>query len=72
MAEMDGYMLLEQLRTLPSEQAGIPAIALTAYAGELNQQKALAVGFQRHLAKPVEPNDLVIAVAALVDKRRHL
>jgi PAS domain S-box-containing protein len=72
MAEMDGYMLLEQLRTLPSEQAGIPAIALTAYAGELNQQKALAVGFQRHLAKPVEPNDLVIAVAALVEQRRHL
>jgi PAS domain S-box-containing protein len=72
MPEMDGYMLLQQLRTLPSEQAKIPAIALTAYAGELNQQKALAVGFQRHLAKPVEPNDLVIAVAALVEQRRLL
>jgi CheY-like chemotaxis protein len=72
MAEMDGYTLLQQIRTLPSEQAGIPAIALTAYAGELNQQKALAVGFQRHLAKPVEPNELVIAVAALVEQRRRL
>ncbi|HEY9605274.1 MAG TPA: hypothetical protein V6C85_26950 [Allocoleopsis sp.] len=33
-------------------------IALTAYAGEIDRQQALADGFQRHLAKPVEPNEL--------------
>jgi PAS domain S-box-containing protein len=66
MPEMDGYALLKQVRSLPPEQGGtIPAIALTAYAGELNQQQALAAGFQRHLAKPVEPDELVEAIIAL-------
>ncbi|XHX75860.1 MAG: ATP-binding protein [Stenomitos frigidus ULC029] len=42
MPEMDGYMLLRQIRTLPPEQGGqIPAIALTAYAGEINYQQAM-------------------------------
>ena len=46
----------------------IPAIALTAYAGEFNQKQALAAGFQRHLAKPVEPNELVKAIVTLLSK----
>jgi CheY-like chemotaxis protein len=66
MPEMDGYMMMRQIRTLPEVQAGIPAIALTAYAGEFNRQKALAAGFQRHLAKPVEPDALIAAVTTLV------
>jgi PAS domain S-box-containing protein len=66
MPEMDGYALLKQVRGLPPAQGGtIPAIALTAYAGELNQQQALAAGFQRHLAKPVEPDELIEAIIAL-------
>jgi signal transduction histidine kinase/CheY-like chemotaxis protein len=60
MPDMDGYMLMRQVRALPSEQGGqIPAIALSAYAGEMNQQQAIAAGFQRHLAKPVEPEELI-------------
>lgn len=67
MPNMDGYMLLRQVRRLPSEQGGqIPAIALTAYVGELNQQQAIAAGFQRHLAKPIEPSVLIAAVADLI------
>jgi PAS domain S-box-containing protein len=67
MPEMDGYMLLRQVRTLPPERGGnIPAIALTAYAGEINQQKALAAGFQLHLSKPIEPTELVSAIANLI------
>jgi CheY-like chemotaxis protein len=69
MPDMDGYMLMRFLRTLPPSQGGkIPAIALTAYAGETNQQQALAAGFQQHIAKPVQPNDLVRAIAALVNR----
>jgi len=67
MPDMDGYMLLQQVRALPPEQGGqIPAIALTAYAGDVNQQQALAAGFQRHIAKPVEPNELIAAIVNLI------
>jgi PAS domain S-box-containing protein len=67
MPEVDGYMLIQQIRALPLEQGGqVPAIALTAYAGEINQQKAIASGFQRHLAKPVETNELVETIISLV------
>ncbi|MEP1076282.1 ATP-binding protein [Leptolyngbya sp. PL-A3] len=66
MPEMDGYMFIKHVRALPSQQGGaIPAIALTAYAGELNYQQAIAAGFQKHLAKPVEPEALVQAILAL-------
>ncbi|PHK38908.1 hypothetical protein VF13_35185 [Nostoc linckia z16] len=64
---MDGYMLLRQVRKLPPEQGGkIPAIALTAYAGEINHKQALAAGFQKHLPKPVEPLDLANAIVNLI------
>jgi CheY-like chemotaxis protein len=67
MPDMDGYMLMQQVRRLPPEQGGlIRAIALTAYAGEINQQQALAAGFQMHLSKPVEPAELVKAIVNLV------
>ncbi|HEY9798096.1 MAG TPA: PAS domain S-box protein [Leptolyngbyaceae cyanobacterium] len=67
MPDMDGYMLMQQVRRLPPEQRGlIRAIALTAYAGEINQQQALAAGFQMHLSKPVEPAELLKAIVNLV------
>ncbi|MCA1992786.1 MAG: PAS domain S-box protein [Coleofasciculus sp. S288] len=67
MPEIDGYMLMRQVRALESEQENkIPAIALTAYAGEVNQQQALAAGFQRHIAKPVVPETLIQAIGNMV------
>jgi len=67
MPEMDGYMFMRQVRSLESEQENnIPAIALTAYAGEMNQQQALAAGFQRHITKPVAPETLVQEIENLV------
>ncbi|MDZ8104932.1 MAG: PAS domain S-box protein [Nostoc sp. DedQUE12a] len=67
MPEVDGYMLMRQVRALPPEQAGqIKAIALTAYAGEIDYQQAMLAGFQRHVPKPVEPEVLVKAIADLV------
>jgi len=66
MPDMDGYMLMRQIRALSPEQGGkIPAIALTAYAGDFNQQQALAAGFQQHLSKPVEPETLIRAIGLL-------
>jgi CheY-like chemotaxis protein len=67
MPEMDGYMLLQQIRSrLENQNCTIPAIALTAYAEEYNQQRALTVGFQMHIAKPVEPEVLIKAIANLI------
>ncbi|MBE9159968.1 PAS domain S-box protein [Nodosilinea sp. LEGE 06152] len=70
MPEMNGYALIQQIRKRLHDQGGnIPAIALTAYAGEVNQQQALAAGFQLHLAKPIEPDLLVSTIATLVQPR---
>lgn len=64
MPDMDGYKLIHHIRSKPPEQGGeIPAIALTAYAGEINQQKALRAGFTAHITKPVEPSHLAGVVA---------
>ncbi|BAY89568.1 MULTISPECIES: PAS domain S-box protein [unclassified Tolypothrix] len=67
MPNMDGYMLMQKVRALPPEQGGlIKAIALTAYAGEYNQKQALKVGFQKHIAKPVEPEILIKAICEMI------
>jgi PAS domain S-box-containing protein len=64
MPEVDGYSLMRHIRTLSIEQGGdIFAIALTAYAGAVNQKQALDAGFQCHLAKPIDPDELIRAVA---------
>ncbi|HEY9828859.1 MAG TPA: PAS domain S-box protein [Stenomitos sp.] len=69
MPDMDGYELIQQIRTLPPEQGGqIPAIALTAYAREEDRQRAMASGFQQQVTKPLEPEQLVQWVVHLVSK----
>jgi PAS domain S-box-containing protein len=70
MPDQDGYTLIRQVRTLTSEQGMIPAIALTAYAGEIDQQEAIAAGFQMHLAKPVEPEKLINAIVTLLNENK--
>jgi PAS domain S-box-containing protein len=70
MPEMDGYMLISQIRKLPQGQGGqISAIALTAYATEVDSQKALATGFGAHVSKPVDPIQLVEVVTKLLKER---
>ena len=66
MPDMDGYMLLQRIRSTANHNQQIPAIALTAYAGEMNQQRALEVGFQRHLTKPIDPAALTSAIGELI------
>ncbi|GAA6616594.1 response regulator [Scytonema sp. NUACC26] len=64
----DGYSLIQKIRTLPPEQGGqIPAAALTAFAGESERDRVLAAGFQLHISKPVDPNELVAAVEKLAE-----
>ena len=60
----DGYSFLTAVRAMPGG-AEVPAVALTAYARVEDRERALAAGFDVHLAKPVEPATLVGAVARL-------
>ncbi|MBD2355750.1 MASE1 domain-containing protein [Tolypothrix sp. FACHB-123] len=68
MPGIDGYMLIRLIRAMPPEQGGtIPAIALTAFAGEINQKQAIAAGFQMHLSKPVELGKLLTATTEILE-----
>ncbi|MEH2323953.1 MAG: ATP-binding protein [Nostoc sp.] len=70
MPDMDGYMFIRQVRTWTPEQGGqIPAIALTAFARNDDEQEALKAGFQMHLAKPFNPEKLILAIAELVEAK---
>jgi PAS domain S-box-containing protein len=69
MPDLDGYELIRRIRRLESGIRDIPAIALTAYAGDVDRRKALDAGYQIHLAKPVEPYQLAAAVAQVARPR---
>ncbi|MBC8124086.1 MAG: response regulator [Gemmatimonadaceae bacterium] len=62
----DGYALIRKVRALGK---AIPAIALTAYARTEDRTQALLAGFQMHVPKPVEPAELIAAVASLAEQR---
>jgi signal transduction histidine kinase/ActR/RegA family two-component response regulator len=68
----DGYALVGQVRALEATTGGrVPALALTAYARPEDRERALAAGFDLHLAKPVEPADFLAAVAQLAGRDGH-
>jgi PAS domain S-box-containing protein len=63
----DGYRLITQVRALPAEEGGgVPAVALTAYARVEDRARALTAGFNMHVAKPVEPSELLSILSNLV------
>jgi PAS domain S-box-containing protein len=65
----DGYALIRKVRSLESERARrVPAVAVTAYARSDDRARLLSAGFQDHLPKPIEPVDLVDAVARLAGR----
>jgi signal transduction histidine kinase/ActR/RegA family two-component response regulator len=72
MPEVDGYEFVTRLRERERSGGRMPmcAIALTAYAGAKDRRRALAAGFQGHLAKPIDPADLVRAVYAVCAEAR--
>jgi CheY-like chemotaxis protein len=68
MPEMDGFALLAEVRKSPiASIRNVPAAALTAYARSEDRIRTLSSGFQMHLAKPIDPSELVAAVAALAN-----
>ena len=72
MPQGDGYSLVRDIRTHPSEsKRSIPVVALTAFARSEDRTRALVEGFNVHMAKPVEPSELIETVARLAGQLRH-
>jgi PAS domain S-box-containing protein len=61
----DGYALIRRVRQLDSPAAAVPAAALTAFGSAEDGRLALEAGFQRHVAKPVDPSLLIAAICEL-------
>jgi CheY-like chemotaxis protein len=71
----DGYTFIEKLRERDAARVGgnpTPAVALTAYAREEDRARALAAGFQLHLAKPIAPKELAEAVASVAGRTSNV
>jgi PAS domain S-box-containing protein len=69
MPQVDGFQFIDRLRRHPSSRVrNVPAAALTAYARSEDRMKALRAGFQIHLAKPIDPAELVTTIAALAKR----
>jgi CheY-like chemotaxis protein len=69
MPGMDGYALIEQVRALDPDFGGrTPAVAVTGYASPVDRLRALQAGYQNHVAKPVEPQELAIVIASLTGR----
>ena len=66
MVPMDGFTLLETLRARTADAGGsTPAVALTAFARSEDRRQAMLAGFDIHIAKPVEPAELVAVVSRM-------
>ncbi len=68
MPERDGYDLIREIRALGHDAMDLPAVAVTAFASPEDRQRALAAGFQVHLAKPVDPRELTSVIAELAGR----
>jgi DNA-binding response OmpR family regulator len=65
----DGYELMRKVRRLAPEEGGrLPALALTAYAGDDDRNQASLAGYQAYVTKPVSPAELVAAVARVAGR----
>jgi PAS domain S-box-containing protein len=70
----DGYQMIRRIRELPPEAGGLtPALALTAYSRLEDRKRALFAGYQYHLAKPVEPAELITTLGVMTGRlpKRH-
>ena len=69
MPEMDGLQLIRSIRQLEEPIRSTAAAALTAYARAQDRITSLASGYQMHLVKPIDPLELIVAVATLAGRR---
>jgi CheY-like chemotaxis protein len=66
MPDEDGYAFARRLRTFPRERGGVtPIVALTAYASAQDRRRALEAGYDHHLSKPVDTEELIRVLARL-------
>jgi signal transduction histidine kinase/DNA-binding response OmpR family regulator len=68
----DGYSLIKKVREINGRDGQVPAIALTAYATPEDRERVLSAGFQMHIAKPVEPEELVTIIANVAGRRNKV
>ena len=68
MPDQDGYDLIREVRGRGFSARDLPAVALTAFARSEDRRRAMLAGFQVHVAKPVDPDELVAVVASLVGR----
>lgn len=73
MPGQDGYAMLRELRQREAHNGrSLPAIALTAYARDVDRQQAIDSGFQAHIPKPIDPAQLLSTVASFAQKSTHV
>ena len=72
MPEVDGYMFIRKMRSMRSPARKLPAIALTAYAGEEDRKLAMQAGFDAHVPKPVTLTELVRVIGKVIGQPRKL
>jgi CheY-like chemotaxis protein len=71
LSDEDGFALIRQIRQDEAERGGfLPAVALTGFARAEDRARTIAAGFQAHVQKPVDPVDLVKAIATITDPPR--
>jgi CheY-like chemotaxis protein/anti-sigma regulatory factor (Ser/Thr protein kinase) len=69
MPGMDGFALIQQVRSLEPDFGGeIPAVAVTGLTSPQDRLRALQAGYQNHIAKPIEPEELAIVIASLTGR----
>jgi CheY-like chemotaxis protein/two-component sensor histidine kinase len=72
MPEMDGYQFIREVRSMPASIGGrTPALALTAFARSEDRTRAIIAGYQVHVPKPIEPQELVVTIASLAGERMN-
>jgi PAS domain S-box-containing protein len=69
MPDLDGYAFIRKLRSMKSPASTVPAIALTAYAGEHDRKLSIEAGFNTHIPKPITLTELVRVIGKLIDER---
>jgi CheY-like chemotaxis protein len=67
MPHMDGYELMEKVQELEEEIGSLPSIACSAYARAEDRARTRKAGFNAHLEKPVDLDQLVITILKVVN-----
>ncbi len=68
MADLDGYEFIQRVRRMGGALSSVPAVALTALARLEDRKRALMAGYHTHLAKPVDPSELIATLATLTGR----